>query len=70
MNYYIANNNDDNNPHYNHEVHTWEHANQLKIASQRPLGYFNNEIEAVNAAKAIYRDADGRAICCHRAHRG
>ena len=31
---------------------------------------FDKEILALEKTKNIYQDADGCAICCHKAHRG
>ena len=68
--FYYVNNNQTHNPGLHHEVHTEEHANELGIASKQYIGCFNNEVEAVAAAKKIYSDADGCAICCPNAHKG
>lgn len=70
MNYYYINNDQTKNPGYHHEVHTQEHAAQLNIWSKTPLGWFYDEIQAVQAGKRYYSDADGCAVCCPRAHRG
>ena len=67
---YYINKNRTFNPGLHHEVHTLEHAEQLRIRDLQYVGYFPNEIEAVSYAKNIYVDADGCAICCPRAHRG
>lgn len=69
QNYYV-NCNDTLNPRYHHEVHTEKHAEQLGIRNKLYLGYFSNEVDAVAKAKAYYRDADGCAVCCPKAHRG
>lgn len=58
------------NPGFHHEVHTEEHAKQLGIQNKIYLGYFSNEIEAVNKGREYYSDADGCAICCPWAHKG
>jgi len=68
--FYYVNNNQTRNPGLHHEVHTKEHAEELRIISKTYLGYFENEVEAVSEAKKIYADADGCAICCPKAHRG
>lgn len=68
-NYYV-NNNPTLNPGFHHEVHTAEHALELKIANKTLVGFFTNEVDAVNSAKRIYADADGCKHCCPRAHRG
>lgn len=70
MNYYIVNRNATYNPGYHHEVHTQEHADSLGVSDRINLGWFNNEVEAVNFAKAYYSDADGCKTCCPRAHKG
>lgn len=70
MNIYIINRDQTRNPGYHHEVHTQEHANQLGIANSIRLGWFFDEIQAVQAGKQYYSDADGCATCCPRAHRG
>jgi len=48
---YYVNNNRTTNPGLHHEVHTEEHAAQLNIQDKTKLGYFDNEIQAVEAAK-------------------
>lgn len=68
--HYYVNDNPTLNPGYHHEVHTKEHADQLNIRDRSYVGYFNNEIDAVAAAKSIYADADGCIICCTLAHEG
>lgn len=68
--HYYINNNQTTNPGLHHEVHTKEHAEQLRIHSTQYVGYFSSEVEAVAHAKIIYSDADGCAICCPDAHRG
>lgn len=68
--YYYVNNNSTRNPGLHHEVHTAEHARELKIVSKTLLGFFANEIDAVNSAKGIYSDADGCKDCCPKAHSG
>jgi hypothetical protein len=70
MKHYIVNNNDTYNPGRHHEVHTYEHATQLRISNYTDLGYCNSAIEAVIKAKAYYSDADGCAVCCPEAHKG
>ncbi len=67
---YYVNNDQTHNPGLHHEVHTSEHAAILHIRSTTYLGYFTDEMAAVNAAKRLYSDADGCAVCCPRAHRG
>lgn len=68
--FYYVNQNPTLNPGYHHEVHTEEHAKKLGIQEKIYLGYFSDEISAVARAKAYYRDADGCATCCPKAHRG
>ena len=68
--FYYVNDDQTHNPGLHHEVHTEEHANKLRIRSKTYVGYFSNEIDDVEKAKLIYRDADGCAICCPRAHKG
>lgn len=70
MNYYIVNNNQTCNPGLHHEVHTIEHADQLGISDRKSLGFFADEVGAVQWAKNFYADADGCATCCSKAHRG
>ncbi len=68
--YYYVNNNQTRNPGLHHEVHTSAHANELGITNKTLVGYYTNEVDAVNAAKRIYSDADGCATCCPKAHKG
>ncbi len=69
MKYYYVNNNPKENPNYNHEVHTEEHAKKLDIKNKSLVGYCRDEIEAVDKAKKEhYDDADGCAECCPLAH--
>lgn len=68
--YYIVNNNQTRNPGLHHEVHTIDHANQLGITDRINLGFFANEVDAVQRGRIYYADADGCAICCAKAHRG
>lgn len=68
--FYYVNNDRTHNPGLHHEVHTKSHVEQLNIRSKTLLGYFSNEIDAVQAAKRLFPDADGCAICCPKAHRG
>ena len=70
MKRYIVNQNATFNPGYHHEVHTQEHADQLEIRDRIELGWFTNEIEAVEYAKRYYFNADGCATCCPKAHKG
>ena len=70
MKYYYINNDQTQNPGWHHEVHTEEHAKELGINNKTYLGYFSDEIEAVQAGKRIYSDADGCKNCCPRAHKG
>ncbi len=70
MNAYYVNNDQTRNPGLHHEVHTEAHARLLGIVSKTYLGYYASEIQAVQAAKRYYWDADGCAVCCPRAHRG
>ena len=72
MNYYYANMNETENPGYHHEVHKqgcyW--GEKTPLENRKPLGYFENEREAVKDAKKYYADADGCAACCPLAHQG
>ena len=61
---YVVNNNDEHNPGGHHEMHTIDHAQQLRIESYTELGYFENVLDALKKARSIYPDADGCAICC------
>lgn len=70
MDIYYVNNDQTHNPGLHHEVHTEAHARRLGIVSKTYLGYYASEIQAVQAAKRYYWDADGCAVCCPRAHRG
>lgn len=70
MPYYCVNKNQTMNPGFHHEVHTQEHAAQLRIRDTIYLGWFAEEVSAVQRAKLYYADADGCATCCPRAHRG
>ena len=70
MNLYYVNKDQTHNPGLHHEVHTESHARLLGIVNKTYLGYYPNEIAAVQAAKRYYWDADGCAVCCPRAHRG
>lgn len=70
MNFYYVNDDQTHNPGLHHEVHTKEHAEQLKIRNTTYVGYFSDEIQAVAQAKKIYSDADGCATCCPKAHKG
>lgn len=70
MKYYYINNNQTTNPGFHHEVHTQEHAEKLNIRNKKPLGWFTDEIAAVQAGKRCFPDADGCKICCPKAHRG
>ena len=70
MNFYYVNDDQTHNPGLHHEVHTKEHAEQLRIRNTTYVGYFADEIQAVAQAKKIYSDADGCATCCPKAHRG
>lgn len=67
---YYINRDETQNPGNHHEVHTKRHAEQLKIRNILFLGIFNNEVEAVQAGKRYYSDADGCATCCPKAHKG
>ena len=68
--FYYLNNNPTLNPGFHHEVHTEYHAKELGIKNKTLVGYFSNEVDAVKKAQTIYRDADGCAVCCPKAHRG
>ena len=69
-NHYYVNDNQTLNPGLHHEVHTEQHAQLLGISSKIYLGYYFNEVDAVAKAKQHYRDADGCAVCCPKAHKG
>ena len=58
------------NPGFHHEVHTQEHAAELKIQDKIYLGWFANEFDALQAGRGYYSDADGCAVCCPKAHKG
>ena len=66
---YYVNNDPTHNPGLHHEVHTEEHANELRIRRQSILGYYSSCYEAKRKAKETYSDADGCAICCPLATR-
>lgn len=68
--HYYVNNNQTLNPGFHHEVHTEAHAQFLGISTKTYLGYYFNEADAVARAKQYYRDADGCAVCCPKAHKG
>ena len=70
MKYYFVNQNQTSNPGWHHEVHTNECYWGKMVTDRRELGYFNNGVEAVNAAKYYYSDADGCKDCCPEAHKG
>ena len=70
MQFYYVNDDVTKNPGLHHEVHTEDHAKKLDIKSKTYVGYFSNEVTAVNEAKKIYSDADGCKICCPKAHKG
>lgn len=72
MKQYFVNMDSTKNPGNHHEVHTPGCYWGDKISQNRRinLGYYNDEIEAVNAAKRYYSDADGCKECCPRAHHG
>lgn len=68
--HYYVNCNATHNPGFHHEVHTEDHANQLRITDKKYLGYYASAVDAVAKAKEYYGDADGCAICCPEVHRG
>ncbi|MDD2445329.1 MAG: hypothetical protein PHX09_00760 [Clostridia bacterium] len=68
MQNYCVNRNDEKNPGKDHEVHTVEHAKELKISDYKELGCFSSCHEAVRKAKELYSDADGCKICCPQCH--
>ena len=70
MKTYYVNNDQTQNPGWHHEVHTAEHASELRIRNKTLIGFYDDEVQAVQAAKRIYRDADGCIDCCPRVHRG
>ncbi len=70
MEQYFINQDQTQNPGWHHEVHTKKHAEELRIMRKTYLGFFYNEIDAVQEGKRYYSDADGCAICCPKAHRG
>ena len=51
MPFYYINKNWTLNPGFHHEVHTEEHAAELKIQDKIYLGWFANEIDAVQEGK-------------------
>ena len=63
MPFYYINKNWTLNPGFHHEVHTEEHAAELKIQDKIYLGWFANEIDAVQEGKKHYSNADGCAVC-------
>jgi len=68
MQAYYVNNDQTKNPGLHHEVHTADCAGG--IVNKTYLGYFDNCVPAVAAARKIYSDADGCAKCCPNCHRG
>jgi len=72
MKTYFVNKNQTNNPGRHHEVHTpgcwW--GDQIDEHDRDPLGTFENEAEALEAARIRYADADGCRDCCPLAHHG
>ena len=70
MKHYFVNMDPKKNPNYNHEVHTpgCQWGDQVPQWRRIALGDFDNEIEAVRAAKRYYSDADGCKECCPRAN--
>ena len=70
MEQYFISQDQTQNPGWHHEVHTKKHAEELRIMRKTYLGFFYNEIDAVQEGKRYYSDADGCAICCPKAHRG
>lgn len=69
MNRYYINLKTDTNPNHNNEVHA-EGCYRMPTVQTQYLGYFDNGIQAVQAAKRMgfYR-ADGCALCCPEAHK-
>ena len=70
MDLYCINKDQTKNPGFHHEVHTKTHAEKLGIRNRLFLGMYSNEIDAVQAGKRYFADADGCVICCPRAHKG
>lgn len=70
MPFYYVNNDQTNNPGQHHEVHTEEHAKELKILNKTLLGFFFSCDDAIKEARKLYDDADGCAICCPQCHEG
>lgn len=69
MKLYYINNSPSTNPHGNNEVHTENCSKLSSISNRSCLGYFNNGVEAVSAAKSKgYNKADGCILCCPEAH--
>lgn len=68
-NYYV-NLDSTRNPNYNHEVHKDGCIRMPSTEKRMYLGIFGRCEDALTAAKRIYPDADGCAICCPRCHRG
>lgn len=65
---YYINLDRDTNPNYNNEVHA-QGCHRMPIKNKVHIGYFENGIQAVAAAKRMgYTKADGCAICCPEAH--
>lgn len=67
---YYVNNDQTKNPGLHHEVHTQEHADELRINNKTYLGYFSSCHGALGEAKKLYADADGCKVCCPECHRG
>lgn len=70
MKHYYINNSTSTNPNGNNEVHTEDCSKLPSVSNSSYLGYFNNGIEAVSAAKSKgYIKADGCILCCPEAHK-
>ena len=63
---YVINNNPEHNPGCHHEMHTTDHADELRIKDYSILGTFENECDALIEGKKRY--ADGCRICCPKAN--
>ena len=72
MDLYYVNTDNSKNPNHNNEVHTQDcYWRKLAHATCNKLGYYQNGVQAVAAAKRIgYTRADGCRDCCPEAHKG
>ena len=61
---YVVDNKKTRYPEALHEVHTLQHAQQLKIESYTDIGNHYGCFTAVIAARKYYSDSGGCASCC------